>query len=116
MTAYISVAIAFFGFLASVYFSGRTAKNQDVEKVKKEAARDAEINVKLDSIMRATTDTDKKIDRMQSNLDELRQDNVAMSHDFNALETRVGKAERQLELLHGQFREHVAKELAEQEG
>lgn len=105
----ISVLIALAGVIVSVYYSNQNAKNRDVDAVKKEVARDTEISVKLDSIMRATTATDRKIEKLESKLDAIKQDNVAMSHDFEALETRVNKIENRLELLHKEHREHIAK-------
>lgn len=109
MTAYISVIIAFFGFLASVYYANKNAKRQDVESVQQEVARDTEINIKLDNIIQSTSTTDRKIEKIQENLDELKSANIAMSHDFDALETRVDKIEKRLELLHQEHREHMAK-------
>lgn len=109
MAAYISVVIALLGFIASVYYSNKNSKRQDIESVKKEVERDTEINIKLDSIMHSTSATDKKIEKVQENLDELKRDNVAMSHDFDALEIRVNKIEARLELLHKEHREHMAK-------
>lgn len=105
----ISVLIALAGVIVSVYYSNQNAKNRDVDAVKKEVARDTEISVKLDSIMRATTATDRKIEKLESKLDAIKQDNVAMSHDFEALETRVNKIENRLELLHKEHRERTAK-------
>ena len=104
----ISVLIALAGVIVSVYYSNQNAKNRDVDAVKKEVARDTEISVKLDSIMRATA-TDRKIEKLESKLDAMKQDNVAMSHDFEALETRVNKIENRLELLHKEHRERTAK-------
>ena len=103
----ISVLIALAGVIVSVYYSNQNAKNRDVDAVKKEVARDTEISVKLD--MRATTATDRKIENLESKLDAMKQDNVAMSHDFEALETRVNKIENRLELLHKEHRERIAK-------
>ena len=96
--------------VASIYFSNRTAKTQDIEKIKKEAERDAAINIKLDNIMSSTTATDRKLDQLQHNLDKLEKRDVAREHDVSALEERADKMERRLELLHEQFRTHVLKE------
>lgn len=109
MTGYISVIIAFLGFLASIYYSNKNTKRQDVESLQKEIARDTEINVKLDNIIQSTSTTDRKIEKIQENLDELKSANIAMSHDFDALESRVNKIEKRLELLHQEHREHMAK-------
>lgn len=103
----ISVLISFAGVIGSVYYSNQSIKNRDVETVKKEVARDTEISVKLDSIMRATTDTDRKIEKLESKLDVMKQDNVAIRHDFDALEMRVDKLENRLELLHKEHRERA---------
>ena len=75
--------------------------------MKKEVARDTEISVKLDSIMRATTATDRKIEKLESKLDAMKRDNVAMSHDFEALETRADEIENCLELLHKEHRKRA---------
>ena len=105
----LSVLISFAGVLCSFFVANQSVKNRDVDTLKKDVARDTEISVKLDSIMRATTATDRKIEKLESKLDAIKQDNVAMSHDFEALETRVNKIENRLELLHKEHREHIAK-------
>lgn len=105
----ISVIISFLGVIASVYYSNQNAKTRDINSIKKEVERDTKISVKLDSIMSATSATDRKIEKLESLLDSMKQDNVAMSHDFEALEIRVDKIENRLELLHKEHREHMIK-------
>lgn len=92
-----------------MYYSNQNSKSRDVESLKKEVKRDTEISVKLDSIVNATSATDRKIEKLESKLDAMKQDNVAMSHDFEALATRVNKIENRLELLHKEHRERTAK-------
>lgn len=105
----ISVVISFLGVIASVYYSNQNAKTRDVDAVKKEVERDTRISVKLDSIVSATSATDRKIEKLESKLDSMKQDNVAMAHDFDALTIRVNKIENRLELLHKEHREHMEK-------
>ena len=105
----ISVIISFLGVIASVYYSNQSSKTRSVDAVKKEVERDTRISVKLDSIVSATSATDRKIEKLESKLDAMKQDNVAMAHDFDALTIRVNKIENRLELLHREHREHMAK-------
>ena len=113
----ISLVIAGLGFLASVYFSNRTARKQDeetqkkdIEAIKKETQRDAEINFKLDSVLNGVTNTGSEIKDIKKDLSTLSKDYVAMSRDMKTLFTRVEKTDHHLELLHREFREHVGME------
>ena len=105
----LSVLISFAGVLCSIYVANQASKNRDVDTLKKEVKRDTEISVKLDNIMSATIATDKKIEKLETKIDSMNQENVALKHDFNALTSRVNKIENRLELLHKEHREHVAK-------
>lgn len=104
---YISLGIAALGFLASVYYSNKNSKRQDVESIKKEAERDVAINFKLDNLLNGVQSTGTEIKEMKKDLSTLSKDYIAMSRDMKTLFNRVEKTDQHLELLHREFREHV---------
>ena len=53
-----------------MYYSNQNSKSRDVESLKKEVKRDTEISVKLDSIVNATSATDRKIEKLESKIRE----------------------------------------------
>lgn len=105
---YISLIIAALGFAASVYFSGKKAKNEDIDKVAKEVRRDTEVNMKLDSIMASTADTAKKLDRLQEDMAEMKTQYSAAFERLGEVEKRVDRLEVNLGKLHQEHREHMA--------
>lgn len=104
---YISLIIAALGFIASIYYSGRKAKNEDIDKVTKEVKRDTEVNLKLDSIMTSTADTAKKLDKLQEDMTEMKKQNSANIERLKDIEKRVDKLEVNLGKLHAEHREHM---------
>ena len=109
----LSILISLAGVLCSIYVANQSVKNRDVDTLKKEVKRDTEISVKLDNIMSATIATDKKIEKLETKIDSMNQENVALKHDVSALTARMDKFENRLELLHKEHREHMAKFEAE---
>lgn len=107
MQGYISLAIAVLGFIASVYFSGKSARNEDMEKVKKEVKRDTEVNMKLDAIMTSTSSTAKKLDKLQEDMAEMKTQNTAAMERLAEVEKRVDRVEINLGKLHQEHREHM---------
>lgn len=105
---YISLIIAALGFVASIYYSGRKAKNEDIDKVTKEVKRDTEVNLKLDSIMTSTADTAKKLDKLQEDMAEMKTQYSTALEKISDLDRRVGKLEANLGKLHQEHREHMA--------
>ena len=104
---YLSLIIATLGFFASVYYSGKKAKEGDVEKIKQDTKRDANINFKLDQIMTESAATAKKVDKLQSDIDEMKiKKNASMTQQHNELERRVDKLEDNLAKLHREHREN----------
>lgn len=103
---YLSLIIAALGFLASVYYSGKKSKEGDVEKIKQDTKRDANINFKLDQIMTESAATAKKVDKLQSDIDEMKIKNASMTQQHNELERRVDKLEDNLAKLHREHREN----------
>ena len=103
-----SLGIAFCSVIASVYFSTRHSWREDVNYVKKEAARDTEIHIKLDTLINSSDNTRIEISEMRKDINKLSLDNAAMSRDMKTLYNRVDKIEEQLIKLHGEFRNHVA--------
>lgn len=103
---YLSLIIAALGFFASVYYSGKKAKEGDVEKIKQDTERDANINFKLDQIMTESAATAKKVDKLQSDIDEMKIKNASMTQQHNELERRVDKLEDNLAKLHREHREN----------
>lgn len=104
---YISLAIAFFGFLASVYYSNKNSKRKDVEDIKKETERDVAINYKLDNLLSGVNNTVQEVKEMKKDLSKLDSENAAMSRELKMLAEKQKDSDHHLELLHREFREHV---------
>ena len=104
---YISLIIAALGFAASVYFSSRKIKENDMEKAVEEAKRDTAVNMKLDAIMASTGETSKKIDKLQTDMESMRLENTARKEQINGIEKRVTNLETRLGKLHQEHREHM---------
>lgn len=103
-----SLAIAFLGFLASVYYSNKNQKKQDTDKIRSEVERDTAINIKLDSIIKSTDITAKKVDKLQSDIADIKIKNSAIKEQHTELEKRVDKLEDNLSKLHAEHRYHLS--------
>lgn len=62
MEQYITIIIASLGFLASVYYSNKNSRRQDIEEIKSRAAMDTKISTKLDGIAGDIRSSNKRID------------------------------------------------------
>ena len=112
---YISLTIAVLGFFASVYYSNKNSKRQDVEAIKKETERDVAINFKLDNLLSGVNNTVQEVKEMKKDLSKLDSDNAAMNREMKLLTEKQHETDRHLELLHREFREHVGVHEAHEE-
>ena len=112
---YISLVIALCGLLASIYYSDKKVKQQqmenkdkDLEAVKKEVERDTKISVKLDNVLINTQNLDRKITDMRKDLNKLNTENAAIARDVQILFERIDTTDKRLEKLHKEHRAHIA--------
>lgn len=68
--AYISLAISALGFVASVYYSNRSAKKTDMSEAVQRAEDNARIATKLDNIASDVRETAKSVDRIREDMAE----------------------------------------------
>lgn len=114
MTAYIALAISAMGFVASVYYSNKSAKRQDeqsskedIEDIKEEVKRNTEINFKLDQLLSSVNNTSREISEIKKDLSKLSTDYITIAKDVKSLTDRVDKSETQLAKLHQEVRTYV---------
>lgn len=69
-TDIIAVIIAALGFLASVYYSNRAGKKQDITDAVQRAEQSARISTKLDNIASDVRDTARKVDKLREDMAE----------------------------------------------
>lgn len=69
-TEWIALGISILGFLASVYYSGRTSKKADMEEAVKRAEANTKISTKLDGIAADVKDTAKNVDKLREEIAE----------------------------------------------
>lgn len=68
MTEYISVAIATLGFLASVYYSNKNGKKQDLDEAVRRAKESERIATKLDGISTDVRETGKSVEKLREEI------------------------------------------------
>ena len=114
------------GFVMGIYWNTKSNRRQDDEALRKEVARSTTVDVKLDSILNTTMSTDRKIEKMQESISELKnkysvfderlqeqdrqmqdvRDNL--EKQIKELYRQVGEVRSNLEKLHAEHRERVA--------
>ena len=66
----VSLIVAAAGFLASVYYSQKTAKKADMDDIIKRTEANTKISTKLDGIASDVKETAKNVDRLREDLAE----------------------------------------------
>ena len=69
-TEWIALGISILGFLASVYYSGRTSRKSDMEDAVKRAEANTKISTKLDGIAADVKDTARNVDKLREEIAE----------------------------------------------
>ena len=67
----ISLTIAVLGFLASVYYSNKNSKKQDMDEAVKRAEENAKISTKLDNIASDVRDTARSVDKLRDTTESM---------------------------------------------
>lgn len=91
-TEVIALIISVFGFIASVYYSNKNSRKQDVSEAVQRAEDSAKISTKLDNIASDVRDTAKNVDR-------LREDIAKHSNRITAAEQSIKSAHHRIDEL-----------------
>lgn len=133
MTEYISLIIAAAGFIASVFYSGRTLKQsiksqeqrheaerekrqEDLlDKAEKDAVRHTQIIERLNTLVKNTDENKREISDLKDEVKRLNDTQIANVRDVKTAFNRIEKVESRLELLHKEHRERTGKCVYEKE-
>lgn len=133
MTEYISMIIAAAGFIASVFYSGRTLKQsiksqeqrheaerekrqEDLlDKAEKDAVRHTQIIERLNTLVKNTDENKREISDLKDEVKRLNDTQIANVRDVKTAFNRIEKVESRLELLHKEHRERTGKCVYEKE-
>lgn len=133
MTEYISLIIAAAGFIASVFYSGRTLKQsiksqeqrheaerekrqEDLlDKAEKDAVRHTQIIERLNTLVKNTDENKREISDLKDEIKRLNDTQIANVRDVKTAFNRIEKVESRLELLHKEHRERTGKCVYEKE-
>lgn len=85
----ISLAIAGLGFLASVYYSNKNSKKQDMDEAVKRAEENARISTKLDNIASDVRDTARNVDKLREEIAEHGNRIVAVEQSTKSAHHRI---------------------------
>ena len=133
MTEYISMIIAAAGFIASVFYSGRTLKQsiksqeqrheaerekrqEDLlDKAEKDAVRHTQIIERLNTLVKNTDENKREVSDLKDEVKRLNDTQIANVRDVKTAFNRIEKVESRLELLHKEHRERTGKCVYEKE-
>ncbi|HJA66415.1 MAG TPA: hypothetical protein H9955_08890 [Candidatus Mediterraneibacter cottocaccae] len=85
----ISLTIAVLGFLASVYYSNKNSKKQDMDEAVKRAEENAKISTKLDNIASDVRDTARSVDKLREEIAEHGNRIVAVEQSTKSAHHRI---------------------------
>lgn len=88
-TEIISLVIAGLGFLASIYYSSKSAKKQNIEDAVEHAKSDTRIITKLDNIQSDVRDTSKNVDKLREEIKEHGNRIVAVEQSTKSAHHRI---------------------------
>lgn len=86
---WIALGISVLGFLASVYYSNKNSKKQDVNEAVQRAEANAIISTKLDNIAKDVRDTAKNVERLREESEEHGKRIVAVEQSAKSAHHRI---------------------------
>ena len=86
---WIALGISVLGFIASVYYSNKNSKKQDVNEAVQRAEANAKISTKLDNIANDVRDTSKNVDRLREEIADHGNKIVAVEQSVKSAHHRI---------------------------
>lgn len=86
---WIALIISILGFVASVYYSNKNSKKQDVNEAVQRAEANAKISTKLDNIAADVRDTAKNVDKLRDEIERHSNRIVAVEQSTKSAHHRI---------------------------
>ena len=86
---WIALAISALGFVASVYYSNKNSKKQDVREAVARAEANAKISTKLDNIASDVRDTSRNVDKLREEIERHSNRIVAVEQSTKSAHHRI---------------------------
>ena len=96
-TAWIALIISGLGFVASVFFSAKNSKRNDISEAVKQAEMNTKISTKLDGIGADVRDTSRNVERLRGDIAEHGSRITAVEQSVKSAHHRIDELKRNYE-------------------